>query len=1159
VGAGPRRAPRRAAAARGLTAPAPISRRRAIDAARGHRARYTRGVGDDPKPGDEGVPPTLKDPPGTIQLRRGPHVEDAAPTLAPVMPTVTGEPVVTSAPPALPPARYELGAEIARGGMGRVVEATDTTLDRVVALKEALSLDGEALRRFARETKITARLEHPSIVPVHDAGVGPNGAPYYVMRKIGGRPLEKLVATAAGLSERLALIPHLVAAAQAIAHAHERGIVHRDIKPSNILVGDLGETIVIDWGLAKVIGETDDPVAAASVMPRDSLQTRAGIVYGTPGFMAPEQLRGNPVDPKFDVYALGATLYHLLSRKPPHHAKTADEMMRAAVTAPPTPIGELVKGVPPELSAIVDKALAHDPAARYASARSFAEDLARFISGQLVAAHHYTPRERLARFVHKHRVPVAVAALAMLVLVTGAIVAVRRIVDERDRADAAAQLAVAEKRTAEERAAQLTLSQAWMIAESSPTLAIAMVKPLATTALWREVIPVAAAARAAGVAWSLPASRETTSLAMSGDGTRVLSAGRDGVVRLHETRTTRTLVDPGRVPGLTVGPPVAARFADDERKVVLWQGSSLTIYDLVTSDRRELHVPTAIESLDVVGITAYWADVAGNVWQLDLAGSYPLQLPLDERVSLLAASPDGRWLALAGDRHLWLHDRTTPSAPPLEVTTGSTQALDWATDGSHLAVLVDDSALDIAMRPVPLIVQRLHVGRRDHVVYSANRVYTVGPTGVALVSRDGSRVRRPLTGALALHEARQDTIVAATEKGLAIMSDLGDHFFGVPTGRVEHAQASPRSPFVVAAIEDRLLVWNLDDVQPRELARQVASAHFAGKGHVIVTSIDGPDQRIELATGTAETLEQSTALTKVAYSAAGDAAVIVDVAHQARLLVPGKPAVELGDYTDFVGFASPHQILLGAEHGGLQLHDTTTGRRELLVERASRMLGIAWSRTTPAHVAAVFADQTLWRKNLATGAEQTQRLPQLPNSSLHVLADGTVLFAVEGEVRAWGPEGALTTHVELPHRIQDLGAAGPEHVVAFAVTGAAYLLDARRPGVAGDIGERFEPEGGDRRVSMAADTGLVGEAREGRIELVDPLVKNRRWTLASTPGVTYSHPQLSTDGRWVLARTPGRLLVWQLARPASAEDTAAWLEAMTNAVADDGAKSFGWN
>ena len=193
----------------------------------------------------------------TMQLPAGVVPDSAA---VPVMPTVmpnTAAPMPPSTPPAMPQdARYTEAKEIARGGMGRVVEAKDTVLGRTVALKEALSHDPEALRRFQRETRITARLEHPSIVPVHDAGFSPSGAPFYVMRKIGGRPLEELVGLYGALPDRLALVPHIVAAAHAVAHAHERGVVHRDIKPSNILVGELGETILIDWGFAKVMGET---------------------------------------------------------------------------------------------------------------------------------------------------------------------------------------------------------------------------------------------------------------------------------------------------------------------------------------------------------------------------------------------------------------------------------------------------------------------------------------------------------------------------------------------------------------------------------------------------------------------------------------------------------------------------------------------------------------------------------------------------------------------------------------------------------------------------------------------------------------------------------------------------------------------------------------
>ena len=218
-------------------------------------------------------------------------------------------PVQASIPPTangmVPPrsTRYQLGSELGRGGMGRVVEAYDTQLGRTVALKEVLPRASEATeRRFRREVQVTARLEHPSIVPLYDSGIGPEGRPYYVMRRVSGRPLDELVVRARGLDERLSLLPALLAAIEAVAHAHRRGVIHRDLKPANILVGDLGETIVIDWGLAKVLGEPDPSDGpsdgpgdrpsddaepdAADPGAGDSLRTQIGSVFGTPGFMS---------------------------------------------------------------------------------------------------------------------------------------------------------------------------------------------------------------------------------------------------------------------------------------------------------------------------------------------------------------------------------------------------------------------------------------------------------------------------------------------------------------------------------------------------------------------------------------------------------------------------------------------------------------------------------------------------------------------------------------------------------------------------------------------------------------------------------------------------------------------------------------------------------
>jgi serine/threonine protein kinase len=146
--------------------------------------------------------------------------------------------------------RYQFIAEHGRGGLGRVMRTRDKDLGREVAIKEILNPGGLSEARFVREAMITARLEHPGIVPVHDAGRWPDGTPFYSMKLVSGRPLKHLLTESKTFGQRLALLPHVIAVADAIAYAHDRGIIHRDLKPSNVIVGDFGETIVIDWGLA---------------------------------------------------------------------------------------------------------------------------------------------------------------------------------------------------------------------------------------------------------------------------------------------------------------------------------------------------------------------------------------------------------------------------------------------------------------------------------------------------------------------------------------------------------------------------------------------------------------------------------------------------------------------------------------------------------------------------------------------------------------------------------------------------------------------------------------------------------------------------------------------------------------------------------------------
>ncbi len=349
------------------------------------------------------------------------------------------------------PRRYARIEEIARGGMGRIVRADDLELGRSVAIKELGPASAGLAGRFEREVRITARLQHPAIIPVHEAGRWPNGEPFYAMKLVSGESLDTALARRGTLDARMALLPNVIAVADALAYAHSIRVIHRDLKPANVLVGEYGETVVIDWGLAK---DLSDPLDASDVAvgPYRAAgargdETQDGVVMGTPAYMPPEQASGAAVDERADVYALGAMLYHLLSGAPPYTAKTSDHILAQVLSEPPPRIDAKVSGVPRDLAAIVHTAMAREPARRYPSARELADDLKRFQTGQLVAAHRYSVGMRVRRWLRRHRAAVAVAGLSTLVLVVLGVVGVRRILDERREAER--QRRVAERNRAD--------------------------------------------------------------------------------------------------------------------------------------------------------------------------------------------------------------------------------------------------------------------------------------------------------------------------------------------------------------------------------------------------------------------------------------------------------------------------------------------------------------------------------------------------------------------------------------------------------------------------------------------------------------------------------------------------------------------------------------
>lgn len=370
--------------------------------------------------------------------------------------------------------RYKVIREYAKGGMGRILLVRDEYLGREIALKElrvSIGVDGtpfardfqqsaSTVARFLQEARITARLEHPAIVPVHELGCRDDGTLYYTMKIVRGQPLEQAIRDAGSLRARLALLPHFVQLCQAIAYAHSRGIIHRDIKPHNVIAGSFGETIVIDWGLAKDRMGPDIHTPSRGKAPRPEARedsdsgsaTREGDVLGTPAYMPPEQARGEweAVDERSDIYALGAVLYELLTGKHPYEGEKGAHALKRVAAGPPDRVRALEPKAPPEIVAICERAMQRDPAMRYPNARDLADEVQRFQSGSRVEAYHYGAREQLYRFMRRHTRIGAVITVALLLLISVSFVGLLS-VREREQQAQMARLAAeqSEARTAE--------------------------------------------------------------------------------------------------------------------------------------------------------------------------------------------------------------------------------------------------------------------------------------------------------------------------------------------------------------------------------------------------------------------------------------------------------------------------------------------------------------------------------------------------------------------------------------------------------------------------------------------------------------------------------------------------------------------------------------
>jgi serine/threonine protein kinase/regulator of sirC expression with transglutaminase-like and TPR domain len=375
--------------------------------------------------------------------------------------------------------RYVLRREFARGGMGLIYVAMDTAVGREVALKELLppGMDDkgttaapELIERFLREAKVTGQLEHPNIVPVYEIATREDGGVFYTMKLVHGRTMARRLleiqngpgTEASRLAERLKLLDAFNDVCNAIAYAHSRGVIHRDIKPANIMLGDFGETLVLDWGLARVRGQEESSDArrkanqkafSPSLLEDGSTnRTLDGSVLGTPAYMPPEQARGelDKVDERADVYALGAILYEILSGRPPYAGGNARDILARVLVLEPESLRKAAPHAPPDLVSLAEKAMAREPDKRLESAAILGREVMAFRDGRNLSVYRYSSSELIGRFVRRHRAAVGVACVAVAMILAGAVYAFVNIRSERDQARVAFAQAEQERLAREE-------------------------------------------------------------------------------------------------------------------------------------------------------------------------------------------------------------------------------------------------------------------------------------------------------------------------------------------------------------------------------------------------------------------------------------------------------------------------------------------------------------------------------------------------------------------------------------------------------------------------------------------------------------------------------------------------------------------------------------
>ena len=848
------------------------------------------------------------------------------------------------------PDAYVISGEKGRGGLGRIFAAVDRRLGRPVAIKELLTEGYELEARFVREATLTARLQHPGVVPVHELGRWPTGQLFYSMKLVSGRSLKELITDKHTLEERLALLPSLIAVAETVAYAHSRGVIHRDLKPSNVMIGSFGETVVIDWGAAKELQHRED-AATAGLQPGIDDKTLAGTVVGTPAYMAPEQARGEAVDESADVYALGAMLYHLLAGVPPYSTQATENTLKDVRAGPPVPIERRQPFAPEDLVTIVHKAMAREKLSRYSSAEHLAADLTRFQTGQLISARHYSTFTIFSRWITRHRTLLSVLLASFLLALAAGWTSLRAIIRERNLARSTIdELTIVQARTSLDR--DPTASLAWLKRYEGRSGTWEQARDIATDAVSRGIAKhvlngaraVAFSPSSATFAWaadgrsvqiadlltgsvlkSLSADHDINSLEFSRDGGMLAAAGqRKSFIHVWK------LPSGERIDLRSDGKLYLEGFSPDGRFLSTHEEGGLTrVWDMTTS-----------QSIVFVGEYATFSPTGDTLAIATKDGTIELRnLHTQNRATLighrrpvvgLSFSPDGKLLASSSlDNTVRLWDLATHRARVFSGHEGVPTVVIFSANGRILA----SAGRDKTVRIWDLAGGGSRILRgHEQAVYKLAFL----PDGKFLVS------------------AGFDGVVRLWELQSMTSRKLLGH-----EGRVIHSiHLSPDGRWLASTGDDGARIWDLSTPNAAilEPTPQSTTGTLAGLGETIFS-----DDGTLLATGSHSGVVRVAALSgDRSQHLAGHTSVISALAfsHDNSLLASAAwdKTVKLWDVTSGLSqsvtslavvlalrFERDRKTIILVSQDGIRRYEIGSGRNELLAEVPSELTAAAFS------------------------------------------------------------------------------------------------------------------------------------------------------------------------------------------------------------------------